>query len=466
MVHAVMPVIFPSLILGAFEITAKQEQQYCLGNATGRFVTVTIANLSNNWLEFSSDFQLAGNSLHRTVLAGGTFPGPLITGNKGSHFRLNVEDGLTDITMERSTTIHWHSLFQRNTSWADGAAFVARKYLQIFRNAQSSRVTRACMTFTPQAKREPIGIIAICRLSTATVFGEFSLAFTIRLTHRDVPTILTMAKSTVITLADWYHYVSTIAPLVPPPNSTLINGLGRYQGGPASPLALINVVDGTAHKPLTVDSIQIFGAQLLDSPTRSCSMQTSISITTGFAPNPNENTGFDGGIHSAILRYVGTHHVEPATVSTTTTPLVETALSPLIYSPVSDLPYPGGADVNINLNSFTPPSVPVLLQILGGAQAAQALLPEGNVYTLPPNKVIEISIPSGSAGAPHPFHLHGHTSHVIRSAGSDAYNFDNPIIRDVVSTGPSATDNTTFRFVTDNAGPWYLHRRIDWYLDL
>ncbi|KAJ7694615.1 hypothetical protein B0H17DRAFT_1131916 [Mycena rosella] len=35
------------------------------------------------------------------------------------------------------------------------------------------------------------------------------------------------------------------------------------------------------------------------------------------------------------------------------------------------------------------------------------------------------------------------------------------VIRDVVSTGPATTDNTTFRFVTDNAGPWFLHCHID-----
>ncbi|KAJ7126247.1 Cupredoxin [Mycena epipterygia] len=56
------------------------------------------------------------------------------------------------------------------------------------------------------------------------------------------------------------------------------------------------------------------------------------------------------------------------------------------------------------------------------------------------------------------------STHSIRSAGSDTYNFDNPVIRDVVSTGPSTTDNTTFRFVTDNAGPWILHCHIDWHL--
>ena len=38
-----------------------------------------------------------------------------------------------------------------------------------------------------------------------------------------------------------YHYPSLSAPLIPVANSTLINGLGRYSGGPSSPLAVVNV---------------------------------------------------------------------------------------------------------------------------------------------------------------------------------------------------------------------------------
>jgi iron transport multicopper oxidase len=50
--------------------------------------------------------------------------------------------------------------------------------------------------------------------------------------------------------------------------------------------------------------------------------------------------------------------------------------------------------------TFVPPTLPVMLQVLSGAQAAQDLLPAGSVYSLPPNKVIEISIPGGAPGAP------------------------------------------------------------------
>ena len=56
-----------------------------------------------------------------------------------------------------------------------------------------------------------------------------------------------------------------------------------------------------------------------------------------------------------------------------------------------------------------------------------------------------------------------HTFYVVRSAGSDDYNYDNPPQRDTVSTG-TAGDNVTIRFTTNNPGPWFLHCHIDFHL--
>ena len=53
-------------------------------------------------------------------------------------------------------------------------------------------------------------------------------------------------------------------------------------------------------------------------------------------------------------------------------------------------------------------------------------------------------------------HLHGHSFDVIRVAGSQEYNFVNPVRRDVVNAGDLG-DNVTIRFRTDNPGPWVLH---------
>ena len=47
-----------------------------------------------------------------------------------------------------------------------------------------------------------------------------------------------------------YHLVSPQASLngIPTSNSTLINGLGRFAGGPSSPLAVVNVSPGKRYR--------------------------------------------------------------------------------------------------------------------------------------------------------------------------------------------------------------------------
>ena len=131
--------------------------------------------------------------------------------------------------------------------------------------------------------------------------------------------------------------------------------------------------------------------------------------------NPNVGTtGFEGGINSAILRYKGAPVADPTTTSTLSNPMLETNLHPLVNPGA-----PGGSgppDVAINIaigfdatnltftingvDGFLPPPVPVLLQILSGARTAQELLPPNDIFVLPPNAVIEVSIPGGTPGFP------------------------------------------------------------------
>ncbi|KAJ7466111.1 laccase 1 precursor [Mycena latifolia] len=449
-----------------------------------------------------------------TVLAGGTFPGPLITGNKGANFQLNVVDQLTDSTMLKSTSIHWHGFFQAGTNYDDGPAFVTQcpitpnnSFLYDFNVPHDNFSVSIVFVDIP-----PGTFWYHSHLSTQYcdgLRGPF-VVYDPADPQKDLYGHSSLPESTIITLADWYHIPAPSVPRPPVFDSTLINGLGRYAGGPLSPLAVINVVQGKRyrfrmvsiscdpnwifsidghkmtiievdsvnHQPLTVDSIQIFAGQRYSFVLTAD--QTIGNYWVRAQPTlPGSNQGFVNGTNSAILRYATAPVRDPMTNSTITQPLVETALHPLVKSPVPGAPYPGGADVNLNLNitftggrfeingtSFVPPTAPVLLQILSGTHSAQELLPKGSVIELPPNQVIEVSIPGGSTGAPHPFHLHGHNFFVIRSAGNSTYNFDNPVIRDVVSTGPALTDLTTFRFVTDNAGPWFLHCHIDWHLDI
>ena len=232
-------------------------------------------------------------------------------------------------------------------------------------------------------------------------------------------------------------------------NSTLINGLGRYPGGPSSPLAVINVehgkryrfriigaacdpsfnftidghpmtvieTDGVETEPLVVDSIPVFASQRY-------SVVVTANQTIGnywiraLSSQPDQT--FDGGQSSAILRYAGAPEQEPTTEhGPYVLPYEEGNVHPLITPGVPGIPEPGKADVNINLIpglnsirftlngiSYSNPPLPVLLQILSGARDPSQLLPEGSVYVLPRGKVIEISIPAtelspgGAVGGP------------------------------------------------------------------
>ncbi|KAG5638595.1 hypothetical protein H0H81_011681 [Sphagnurus paluster] len=227
--------------------------------------------------------------------------------------------------------------------------------------------------------------------------------------------------------------------LPPRADTTLINGSGRYVGGPMVPLSVINVqrykryrfrliamacdtafhfavdkhsllvieADGEPTVPLEVDSLQIFAGQrysvvlIADQPVSNYWIRAN--------PDIRGHPGFDGGRNSAILRYQGAPAVEPTNTDTTSTnPLKEINLHALLDPLAPGSPWQGGADVSLNIAhtfnfqtfqfemngaAFHPPTVPVLLQILSGAQNAQDILPQGSVYALPANKVIEISLP-------------------------------------------------------------------------
>src|SRR6266404_485528 len=54
----------------------------------------------------------------------------------------------------------------------------------------------------------------------------------------------------------------------------------------------------------------------------------------------------------------------------------------------------------VNGVPFLSPDVPVLVQILCGAQKASDLLPAGSIYGLDRNKSVELTIPGGAVGGP------------------------------------------------------------------
>ncbi|KAK0462398.1 laccase lcc5 [Desarmillaria tabescens] len=432
------------------------------------------------------------------ALAGGTIVGELIVGQKGDDFAINVINNLDDSSIVQSTSIHWHGLFQRGTSWADGTDFVTgcpishnNSFLYKFNAGEQAGTFWYHSHLADQYCEGLRGALII--------YDPFD-------PHAGLYDI--DDESTIITLSDWNHALTKTL-REPTSDATLINGLGRWSGDPTTELAVIPVkqgtryrfrlinmacgtyftfsiehhlmniieVDGTSHQPYLVDELQIFPGQrysfVLDAN------QDIQSYWIHANPNIGE-AGYNNGINSAILRYSGADDAEPEpSVSPSVLPLNETDLVPLENPGAPGIPERGGVDYALTLDmlylddvdrftingvSFHPPPIPVLLQILSGARAANELLPEGSVYTLPPNSTIELSIPGTSVGHGHAFHLHGHTFDVVRSAGSSTYNYENPVRRDVVHIGDIGA-NVTIRFKTDNAGPWLFHCHTNWHLN-
>jgi iron transport multicopper oxidase len=169
--------------------------------------------------------------------------------------------------------------------------------------------------------------------------------------------------------------------------------------------------DGELTEPLVVDQLQISAGQrysvvlVADKPVDNYWIRNLPS--TSFAT-------YEQGTNSAILSYKGACEVEPATVNIAPkNPLVETNLHALINPGAPGIPEYGKADINLNLqvtningtfyvnnDTFKPPTVPVLLQILSGAQEASQLLPNGSVIVLEANKVVELTLSTTGAAGP------------------------------------------------------------------
>jgi hypothetical protein len=93
--------------------------------------------------------------------------------------------------------------------------------------------------------------LLLCPHSVPDAFLIFQTLITVNTCRILHPTRLIRQKEqTVLTLADWYHLPAPQASKNPPVvfDSTLINGLGRYPGGPLSDLAVINVSHGKRYR--------------------------------------------------------------------------------------------------------------------------------------------------------------------------------------------------------------------------
>ncbi|KAF8624728.1 hypothetical protein AX17_007059 [Amanita inopinata Kibby_2008] len=462
------------------------------------FLSTAQATVRKYTLELNNDVIAPDGYKRSGVVVNHQYPGTLIQVNKHEQLQVKVVNKLTDKTMAQGTSIHWHGIFQHRHASQDGVAWVSQcpiapgdTYLYNFNVGEQTGTYWYHSHVTTQYCDGLVGPLVI--YDPNDPLKELY----------DVDN-----ENTVITLSDWFHLPSPkVLQTFAYPQAHLINGLGREPGAKReAPLAIVNVerhkryrfrllnaaclagynfsidghdltvieTEGTETIPKTVGVVTLWPGQRVSVVVNANQKvdnywMRSIPFITGI-PVSNET-----GVNSAILRYAGAKKKEPRTKQTNFELLREEELVPLIPSDISI----GEPDIKINLNigvtkpmgeftvngyTYKPPTLPVLLQILSGKVNPHTILPNGTVFTLPRNKLVEISIPGDSPLSPHPFHLHGHQFAVTRSAGSKKINTWNPPLRDVVNAG-NAGDNVTFRFRTDNPGPWFLHCHIDLHLE-
>ncbi|KAF8479910.1 laccase 17 [Gautieria morchelliformis] len=453
-------------------------------------------------------------------LVNGMFPGPVLTANKGDLIQVNVKNRLLDPTMVRSTSIHWHGILQPRNAQNDGASFVT----------QCPIAQNQSFLYTLLPEQQTGTYWYHSHLKTQYVDGIRGplVIYDPEDPQRHLYDV--DDPSTIVTLADWYHgsalrATSKFSPTFPysffaggpepNPDSGLINGVGRFTGGPAIPWARINVTygkryrlrllglsaagafefsifkhsmtvieaDGIAHQPYVVDSIPILPGQRYSVIVINANQ--AIDNYWISAKMSDINPGFNGTSPTfAVLHYDTAPDADPTTPQPTGLPAGGIEFQEFNLIPLENPGAPGGdqpADQVFNL-TFAPdlvghpngdrwvingiqyksPSVPTLLNILSSGDSEPRYTPSEHTFTLKPNAIIEVVLFILLGGPGHPFHLHGHAFDVIQSS-SGGPNFINPPRRDVVSTSGSTDKPVRIRFRTDNPGPWILHCHIEWH---
>ncbi|KAF5375692.1 hypothetical protein D9615_009386 [Tricholomella constricta] len=442
-----------------------------------------------------------------TIVANGQYPGPAITAFKGQKLLVTVNNKLTDSSMRQSTTVSFDDIFQTTeNAYNEGSAFVTT--CPIAPGASYTyEVPLGEQTGTYWYHRDFAALSSFMVHSRSSVhYYSSSRSYTDPFDpHRNLYDVDDL--STLLQLGDWWQIPSVTlltgyegTGIVPVSDSGTVNGIGRYQGGPAVPFAVTNVISGKRYRlriinqsarsvftvsidnhpltiietngvstvPHTVDIVEMLAGQRYSVVINANQPVANYWINAPFVGGlPSRNLHQNATLSRSILRYKGAPIAEPTTPWTlgpvNGTVLVEADLAPLVNTvpPPVDITISldfqvvaGKAIWNVNNISYLPPKVPTLNQVLAGASNSADFGPTENTFVLPAHKTIQIEFPPTEDDDAHSFHLHGSNFWLIKSMSSPNQNTVNPIRRDVAGVGGSGT---IVRFRTDNPG-WSRHR--------
>lgn len=448
--------------------------------------------------------RLAPDGFERNVVtANGQYPGPPITLIKGQALRVTVNNKLTNTNMRVSTSLGLDGVFvTTRNAFFEGTPFVTT--CPVAPNHSFTTEVPASDQAGTFWYHSELGVQYTDGFRGPLIIYD---PFDPQRHLYDVDDL-----STIMQLGDWWQtesltllagYVAT--GVVPISDSVTINGAGRFNGGPAVPWSVFNVVQGKRYRfrvinesvrnvitlsidnhamtvietdgfnvqPKTVTSLQTLAGQrysiVVNANQRVSNYWINAPFTGGNAAlNPHQNAT----LARAILRYKGAPIADPTTPMTTgptDNPLIEADLRPLraetppppdVVLTLNLVVTAGKAIWNVNNVSYLSPEIPTLVKVLAGPVDAASFDVTENTFILPANKTVQIEFPETDDDDAHPFHLHGNNFWLIKSLTGNTTNEVNPIRRDIAGVGGTGT---IIRFRTDNAGPWFFHCHIFWH---
>jgi iron transport multicopper oxidase len=482
--------------------------QYCQAK------TVTL-DFNVTWVNANPD----GLAERKVVGINGQWPLPVIEVDKGDQLIVNTYNALGD----KSTSIHWHGMYQNGTNEMDGPSMVTQcpippgaSFTYNFTVNQNGTYWYHCHTdyCYPDGYRQAL----IVHDNTSYFNDMYDEEYT-------------------VTMSDWYHeLMEDIAPSFinlanptgaePIPQSFLFNDTMNssipVEAGKTYLFRLINIgafvaqyfyiedhtfriveIDGVYTEPTEADMLYIAVAQ-----------RYSILVTMKNSTEKNYPivTVADSVLLDTIpqdLQLNNTNWLEynaaashPQAVMTVDVASDLNPFDDFTLVPYDKKPLLPDADMTIDLSvimgnlgngasyaffnniSYTKPKVPTLYSVLSSGNLSTNAEVYGEYthpFVLGHNQVVDIVLNNGDTGS-HPFHLHGHQFQVIErfpSYGEHFYDYADgePVTYDPSNHAsfpkyPARRDTLVLppqgyfvvRFVADTPGVWLFHCHIDWHL--
>lgn len=459
----------------------------------------------------------------RVIALNGEWPLPVIRVKEYDRVIINLTNQLEE---GKSTSLHFHGLFQQDSNWMDGPEMVTQCPIPYGHTFVYN------FTITAQS-----GTYWYHSHSGSQYSDGLRGVFIVEPKHE--PDYFDFDEEVTLSVSDWYHQES--ADLMktflnkynptgaePIPQNSLFNDTKNVtwevQPDTSYLLRIVNMgmfvsqyvyieghnftvveIDGVDVEPYECDSILISVAQryTVIVKTKSVSELGSFRFVNIIEKDMLDFHPPDLQIISTNwMKYTGSKQQLPLPLLQKSYDSVIGELSPLDdmeLIPVLKEPILGQPDYQILLNftmetlgdgvqyamfnglSYTPPKVPTLYSVLSSNDSDIASNPaiygsNTNTFVLQEDEIVEIVLNNQDPGN-HPFHLHGHIFQVLErlEQGEDE---ENPITYDPESERdypeiPMQRDTivvkangfVVIRFKASNAGVWFFHCHVDWHLE-